>query len=163
MKKIVFLVALAVFSLNIANAQEGKTKGKKTKSKAKVAKVEAPKTPQIEGAGMVFENETIDYGTIQQHSNGERQFVFTNNGSEPLIISSTQGSCGCTVPTTPKDPIPPGEKGVIGVKYATDRVGPFTKNVTVKSNAKGNETKVITIKGNVLAAEKPATTEPTKS
>ena len=112
---------------------------------------------------MVFENETIDYGTIQQHSNGERQFVFTNNGSEPLVISSTQGSCGCTVPTTPKDPIPPGEKGVIGVKYATDRVGPFTKNVTVKSNAKGNETKVITIKGNVLAVDKPAATEPTKS
>jgi Protein of unknown function (DUF1573) len=162
MKRIILLVVLAVFSFS-ANAQEAKTKGKKIKGKAKVVKVEAPKTPQIEGAGMVFENETIDYGTIQQHSNGERQFVFTNNGSEPLVISSTQGSCGCTVPTTPKDPIPPGEKGVIGVKYATDRVGPFTKNVTVKSNAKGNETKVITIKGNVLAAEKPAAAEPTKS
>lgn len=163
MKKIVLLAVLAVFSLNVAHAQEAKAKGKKIKTKAKVAKVEAPKTPQIEGAGMVFENETIDYGTIQQHSNGERQFVFTNNGNQPLKIESTQGSCGCTVPTTPKDPIAPGAKGVIGVKYATDRVGPFTKNVTVKSNAVGQETKVITIKGNVLAAEKPATTEPTKS
>ncbi len=163
MKRIALLVVLTVFAAVSTQAQATKSKAKKTKAKANVAKVETPKLPQVEGAGMVFENETIDYGTIQQHSNGEREFVFTNNGNKPLIITSTQGSCGCTVPTTPKDPIEPGQKGVIGVKYATDRVGPFTKNVTVKSNAVGQETKVITIKGNVLAVDKPAATEPTKS
>ena len=56
---------------------------------------------------------------------------------------------GC--PSAPKEPIAPGGKGVIGVKYATDRVGAFTKTVTVTSNAEGQPTKVLTIKGTVLA------------
>lgn len=149
---------MVVLGTTAANAQ---TKTKKAK-KATAAKVETPKTPAVEGAGMVFENETIDYGTIPHNADGKREFVFTNNGNKPLIIESTQGSCGCTVPTTPKDPIQPGQKGVIGVKYATDRVGPFTKNVTIKSNAIGQETKVVTIKGNVLP-DAPAATPSTET
>ena len=54
------------------------------------------------------------------------------------------------MPTSPKDPIAPGAKGKIGVKYATDRVGAFTKTVTVTSNAEGMPSKVVTIKGTVL-------------
>jgi hypothetical protein len=134
MKKIILFVMVAVVGITASNAQSAK--------KAKVAKVE--------GAGMVFENETIDYGTIAHNADGNRQFVFVNNGTKPLIITNTQGSCGCTVPTTPKEPIAPGAKGIIGVKYATDRVGAFTKTVTVTSNAEGQPTKVLTIKGTVL-------------
>ncbi|KQX03869.1 DUF1573 domain-containing protein [Flavobacterium sp. Root420] len=134
MKKIILFVMVAVIGITASNAQSAK--------KAKVAKVE--------GAGMVFENETIDYGTIAHNADGNRQFVFVNNGTKPLIITNTQGSCGCTVPTTPKEPIAPGAKGIIGVKYATDRVGAFTKTVTVTSNAEGQPTKVLTIKGTVL-------------
>jgi hypothetical protein len=156
MKKILLVAMLVVFGVTSSNAQ---TKSKATAKKAVAAKVETAKTPAMEGAGMVFENETIDYGTIPHNADGQRQFVFTNNGNKPLVIESTQGSCGCTVPTTPKEPIAPGAKGVIGVKYATDRVGPFTKTVTIKSNAVGQETKVVTIKGNVLpdAPAAPAT------
>lgn len=151
-----------VFGLT-ANAQT-KTKVKKTKTTKVIsttkgaAMVEAPKaaTPSVEGAGMVFEQETIDYGTIAHNADGKREFVFTNNGNKPLIISATQGSCGCTVPTTPKDPIAPGAKGVIGVKYATDRVGAFTKTVTITSNAEGMPSKVVTIKGTVLGDEPAA-------
>ncbi len=156
MKKILLLATLAIFSVTAMTAQ---TKTKKA-TKAVAAKVEAPKTaktPAIEGAGMVFENETIDYGTIPHNADGKREFVFTNNGNKPLVIESTQGSCGCTVPTTPKDPIAPGAKGVIGVKYATDRVGAFTKTVTIKSNAVGQESKVVTIKGTILP-DAPAAT-----
>jgi hypothetical protein len=159
MKKIVLLAMLVAFGVT-TNAQT------KTAVKAKkaVTKAVAAKLPVVEGAGMVFENEVIDYGTIQHNADGKREFVFTNNGNKPLIIESTQGSCGCTVPTKPTEPILPGQKGVIGVKYATDRVGQFTKNVTVKSNATGQETKVLTIKGNVLPDEnKPAAAEPVKS
>jgi hypothetical protein len=133
MKKIILIAMLAVVGITASNAQA---------KKAKVAKVE--------GAGMVFENETIDYGTVAHNADGNRQFVFVNNGTKPLIITNTQGSCGCTVPTTPKEPIAPGAKGIIGVKYATDRVGAFTKTVTVTSNAEGQPTKVLTIKGTVL-------------
>jgi hypothetical protein len=147
MKKIVLLALLTVFGITNSNAQET---SKKLKS---VNKAATTKLPKVEGAGMVFENETIDYGTIAHNADGNRQFVFTNNGTKPLIITNTQGSCGCTVPTTPKEPIAPGAKGVIGVKYATDRVGPFTKTVTVTSNAEDQPTKTLTIKGTILADE----------
>jgi hypothetical protein len=143
MKKIFLFAMLTVLGVTTSNAQE-----------TKKVKVVAPK---LEGAGMVFETETIDYGTIEHNANGDREFVFTNNGNKPLIISNTQGSCGCTVPTTPKEPIAPGAKGIIGVKYATDRVGAFTKSVTVTSNAEGQPTKVLTIKGTVLPDATPAT------
>ncbi len=159
MKKILLLATLAIFSVTSVTAQT-KTKKATKATKTVAAKVEAPKTaktPAIEGAGMVFENETIDYGTIPHNADGKREFVFTNNGNKPLVIESTQGSCGCTVPTTPKDPIAPGAKGVIGVKYATDRVGAFTKTVTIKSNAVGQESKVVTIKGTILP-DAPAAT-----
>lgn len=137
MKKI-FVLALLVLGTIATNAQETSKKSKTSAAK-------------VTGAGMVFVTETIDYGTIAHNSDGRREFVFTNNGTSPLVITNTQGSCGCTVPTSPKEPIAPGAKGVIGVKYATDRVGPFTKTVTVSSNAAGQPTKVLTIKGNVLA------------
>lgn len=144
MKKLILLVAITVFSVATNNAQTAKKATKKADTPAKV------ETPKVDGAGMIFENETIDYGTIAHNAEGRREFVFVNNGNKPLTIESTQGSCGCTVPTKPEGAIAPGSKGIIGVKYATDRVGQFTKTVTVKSNATGQETKVLTIKGTIL-------------
>lgn len=148
MKKIVAL-SIALLAFTFSNAQET-TKIKKTANKT-VIKTTKIATPKVEGAGMVFDTETIDYGTIAHNSEPNRKFEFTNNGNKPLIITNTTGSCGCTVPTTPKEPIAPGARGVIGVKYATDRVGAFTKTVTVSSNAEGQPSKVLTIKGVVLA------------
>ena len=148
MKKIFLLAMLTVLGVTTSNAQETK------KSKAPAdAKVIAAK---VEGAGIVFETETIDYGTLEHNAEGTRKFVFTNNGNKPLIITNTQGSCGCTAPTTPKEPIAPGAKGEIGVHYATDRVGAFTKTVTVSSNAEGQPSKVLTIKGTILPDPTPA-------
>ena len=138
MKKIIILAILILGSV-ASNAQETSKKAKQVASK-------------VAGAGMVFVNEVIDYGTISQNADGKREFVFTNNGNAPLVITNAQGSCGCTVPSSPKEPIAPGAKGVIGVKYDTNRVGPFTKTVTISSNAAGQPTKVLTIKGNVVAA-----------
>ena len=148
MKKIFLLATLTILSVTTSNAQAAK---KETK-KAVTAKVE---TPKAEGASMVFVSETIDYGTIAHNADGKREFVFTNNGNKPLIISNATGSCGCTVPTYPKEPIAPGAKAVIGVKYATDRVGAFTKTVTLTTNAT-EPTKTLTIKGTVLADPTPA-------
>jgi hypothetical protein len=155
MKKIFLLAMLTVLGVTTSTAQE--TKKAKATSETKVV------APKLEGAGIVFETETIDYGTIEHNAEGTRKFVFTNNGNKPLVISNAQGSCGCTVPTTPKEPIAPGAKGEIGVKYATDRVGAFTKTVTVTSNAEGQPTKVLTIKGTVLPDPTPATPAVPKS
>jgi len=153
MKKILLLSAFFVFGITAANAQEiasttkVKTEVKKAKKAKKTKKVALP---AVEGPGMVFENETIDYGTIEQNADGQREFAFTNNGNKPLIIMSATGSCGCTVPDAPKEPIAPGAKAVIKVKYDTNRVGPFTKTVTVTSNASATP-KTLTIKGDVKA------------
>jgi hypothetical protein len=155
MKKILLLIAFAFLGTTVANAQDVAAAKKTVKKEVKKAtkSIKASAVPAIEGAGMVFENETIDYGTIAHNADGTREFTFTNNGNKPLTITNTQGSCGCTVPTTPKEPIAPGAKGTIGVHYATDRVGAFTKTITVTSNAAGAESKVLTIKGTVLGDE----------
>jgi len=93
-----------------------------------------------------FEEETINYGKIDKGSDGKRVFVFTNVGDQPIVIKRIQSSCGCTVPKKPEKPVMPGEKGEIKVSYATNRVGGFSKSITIYSNAK-NPTKVLRIKG----------------
>lgn len=157
MKKILLVAMLVVFGVTASNAQ---TKSK-VKAKAKKAVAASVSIPKVDGPGMYIENEVIDYGTIPHNADGNRQFVIVNNGNKPLIITSATGSCGCTVPTAPKEPIAPGARAVIGVKYATDRVGAFNKTVTVKSNATQGDTKVLTIKGTVQGDAPSA--EPVKS
>ncbi len=118
-------------------------------------------------ADISFESLVYDYGTLQQGGNGECEFKFKNTGKEPLIITNCQGSCGCTVPQCPKDPILPGKSGVIKVKYDSNRVGPISKSVSVQSNAKSG-VQTLQIKGNIEAkpveeafpANKPATGAP---
>ena len=102
-----------------------------------------------------FESKVVDYGTIEHNADGKREFVFTNNGTEPLIIKNAKGSCGCTVPTWPREPIMPGETSKISVKYATNRVGKFTKTITLTTNA-SKKPAILTIKGEVLPPPKDA-------
>lgn len=104
-----------------------------------------------DGATIEFVETTLDFGTIEHNADGVRHFEFKNTGTEPLIISNCKGSCGCTVPQCPKEPILPGETGKIKVKYDTNRVGGFSKNVTVTSNAV-TPSVTVKIKGTVLAA-----------
>jgi len=98
---------------------------------------------------MDLETTEIDYGVIQQHADPYREFKFTNTGNAPLIISNAKGSCGCTVPEWSKEPIGPGESSIIKVRYATNRLGKFTKTVTLTTNEDEN-THVLKIKGEVL-------------
>ncbi len=128
MKKIVLVLFLGLLGFNLT-AQE------------KVAKIE-------------FKTETVDYGEIDKGSDGVRVFEFTNTGDAPLIISSVNSSCGCTIPKKPEDPILPGKTGEIQVKYDTNRIGPIRKAVTVISNA-DTPTKVLKIKGEVKGTDVP--------
>ena len=109
--------------------------------------------PNTTGAPEItFENEIHDYGTLDYAGDGVHAFKFTNTGKEPLVISDAKGSCGCTVPKWPKEPILKGQSSIINVSYDTKRPGPFTKTVTVTSNA-SSTTKVLTIKGVVKSLE----------
>ena len=104
-------------------------------------------------SAMTFAQTEIDYGTIQQNADPYRTFIFTNTGTEPLIITNAVGSCGCTVPSYSKAPVAPGDTGEVRVRYATDRLGKFRKRVTLTTNVT-DEPVVLTIMGEVL--EKPA-------
>ena len=98
---------------------------------------------------IVFEKIVHDYGTIDQSSSGETEFVFVNKGNEPLVLFNVIASCGCTSPEWTKTPVPPGGKGSIKVKYNTEILGSFTKSITVASNAVNSNVTLI-IRGNVV-------------
>lgn len=101
---------------------------------------------------MEFEVSTHDYGNIPQNVPAEVRFKFKNIGAAPLIISNAEGSCGCTVPEWPKEPIGPGKTGEIKVIYDAKKVGAFQKSVTITSNDP-NSPAELRIKGEVKEAE----------
>ncbi len=102
------------------------------------------------GAVIAFSNTIYSYDTISKGSNGDCVFEFTNIGDEPLIITSAFSSCGCTVPSWPKEPILPNKKGEIKVKYNTEKTGSFSKVIVVKSNSADNEKTILRINGVVM-------------
>lgn len=123
------------------------------------------RSPEDGGPFMEFESLTVDYGVIDQHSEPLRILKFSNKGDEPLVITNAKGSCGCTVPLWPKEPIMPGETSEIEIRYATNRVGPFTKTVKFSTNEVANAPQhVIKVTGKVLKQdeeESVPSTEPT--
>jgi hypothetical protein len=143
MKKVIFTLSLLVAAMMSFNS---------------VAQEVTNTTTQSSGAVMEIDKEIHDYGTIEQGANGVCIFTVTNTGTAPLIISMCKGSCGCTVPSCPKEPIAPGASAEIRVKYDTNRVGPINKSVTITSNADNEPQKIIRIKGQVKA--KAATPAP---
>ncbi|MCB0482535.1 MAG: DUF1573 domain-containing protein [Flavobacteriales bacterium] len=112
------------------------------------------------GAKIEFEKEVHDFGNLTQGGDATTEFKFTNTGNEPLIISNSQGSCGCTVPSWPREPIAPGASNVIKVKYDSQRLGPINKSVTITSNGINSPSTVIRIKGNITPP--PANAAPVK-
>ena len=146
MKKVILSLGLVAFLSTLSIAQENHTA---TDGHGHVA-VQTPTAPPTSLADIKLDKLVHDYGNITQGDNGECTFKFKNTGKEPLIITMCQGSCGCTVPQCPKDPILPGKSGEIKVKYDSNRVGPISKSVTIQSNAKSG-VQTIQIKGNIAA------------
>ncbi len=142
MKKVVLSLGIALGSMFVTNAQT---------TPATPATAATPAPAPASTAEIKFDKLEFDYGTLKQGGDPNGEFAFKNTGKEPLIISNCQGSCGCTVPSWPKEPIKPGASGVIKVHYDTKRVGPINKTVTVTSNSKDG---VVTlhIKGMIEAA-----------
>lgn len=109
--------------------------------------VEGPKGPTTT---MSFSSMEHDFGTVKQNTENKYNFKFTNTGKEPLIIESAMGSCGCTVPNYPKEPIAPGKSANIEVVYSPGtQQGNQAKTVTIKANTDPYETK-LQIKANVI-------------
>ncbi|RYY39343.1 MAG: DUF1573 domain-containing protein [Chitinophagaceae bacterium] len=95
--------------------------------------------------------EKFDFGKIKQGVPVNTAFEIKNVSDRPLVIESATGSCGCTTPTVPKEPIAPGATAKLPVNYNAAAMGAFTKTVTVKF-AGINEPKVLTITGETVEA-----------
>ena len=102
----------------------------------------------FKGAAFAWNQTTVDFGKIKHNEPISNTFTFINEGTEPLVISSVQASCGCTVTEYSKDPIAPGAKGFVKATYNAAKVGQFTKTVTVNANTEDAVVQ-LTIKGEV--------------
>ena len=159
MKKSILSLSL-VFAFSVLSAQT-KFPNKEITQQQKIevksnANVDASIQEEKSNSTIDFVSKVVDYGIIEHNADGARKFVFTNNGTEDLIIKNAKGSCGCTVPTWPREAIAPGTTAEIGVKYATNRVGKFTKTITLTTNA-SKKPVILTIKGEVNPAPKEET------
>lgn len=118
----------------------------------------AKKAAQVEATGNAkfeFTEDVWDFGTIKSGDVVNHVFNFKNTGTEPLIISNAKGSCGCTAPNWPKEPIAPGESGVIKVVFnSRGKSNKQNKLVTITANTTPNQTR-LRVTGNVEKA--PAT------
>ncbi len=100
-----------------------------------------------------FEELEFDFGKIIQGEKVSHAFIFKNTGSKNLIISTAAGSCGCTVPEYPKEPVLPGESGKINVVFNSEgKSGYQEKTVTIVTNCEP-ATKILRIKTDIIVAE----------
>ena len=107
----------------------------------------AQEEAMVEGPYITFEEKAFDFGDIHQDDKVEHLFSFENTGTAPLIITNVQTTCGCTAPEWPKEPIMPGEKGNIMVKFdSKGKYGRQNKVISVISNsvAPTNQVKITT-------------------
>jgi hypothetical protein len=150
MKKLLVL-AFAVSMSSMAMAQE--------KSMSKTAPASSANSLPVTGPRIAWEESQHDFGTITEGDKVEYAFKFKNSGNEPLILQNVQTTCGCTVPTWPKEPIAPGKSGVIKASFnSAGKAGQQNKVITIISNAKEGNSQV-SILANVKAKEvTPATT-----
>jgi hypothetical protein len=116
---------------------------KQQKEAAQSSSENLPKT------SMAFDDYEWDFGVMDEGDKKEHIFKFTNTGSNPLILETCKGSCGCTVPTCPKEPIPPGGVGEIKVAFnSKGKKNSQTKTVSITANTEPLQTK-LTIKAQV--------------
>ena len=150
MKKSLLLAACTLMFAVTSKAQDVK------------APVVTPAPAVTNNVEMTFEQEEFNFGTIKQGESVTHEFSFTNTGKETLILTNAQGSCGCTVPTWPKEPIAKNQKGVIKVTFnSAGKMGMQDKTVTITSNAK-NSPRVLHLKGTVEAPAAPVATPDVK-
>ena len=107
-----------------------------------------------------FKELEVPFGPIKQGEKFEHDFFFTNTGKSPMKIASAQGSCGCTVPEYPKEPIAPGATGKIHVTFnSAGKMGDQYKTVTINANTRPNPIR-LALKGKVEPAADAPTTAP---
>ena len=132
MKNSILIVILSLGLIACNDNASSKIDASKQKQRTKVTLDQVDTTSD---AKMEFEATEWNFGEITQGESVEYAFEFTNTGSEPLIITNAKGSCGCTVPVWPREPVAPGESGVVDVKFnSKGKKGKQNKKVTLTTN-----------------------------
>lgn len=164
-KNVILFAALALAVVFTACKNEGSTSETETtpatsntESTGPTSATDVPAAGDVEvpvgpTTTIEFESSTYDFGTIQEGEKVQYAYKFKNTGSEPLVISNAKGSCGCTVPNWPREPIAPGGTGEIMVEFDSKGKGKEggqkqTKRVTVTANTDPANT-FLTITGTV--------------
>ena len=169
MRRILFLFTLGLFLVACQNqptssqeksVEEIRDESKITNSSIVRNPVSANEpTDTVNVAKISFEEESYDFGEVEAGEIVTHVYRFTNTGKVPLVISNARSTCGCTVPSWPKDPIPPGEKGEIEVRFNTkNKKAKQQKPVTITANTYPSNTKVF-ISGYVKASAENSTAE----
>ena len=123
-------------SLLLISACDGGKKNQKLEDMIPAKFLQAPTT-------MTFDEASYDFDTIVQGTKVVHEFSFTNSGKNPLIIVNGFGTCGCTVPEYPKDPIAPGEKRKIKVQFNSNKkAGQQNKKVILIANTQPSKNEI---------------------
>jgi hypothetical protein len=138
MKTLLLFALILTFGLCQVNAQ---TTTATTTTQAAAVNPNGPKAK--------WDKTTNDFGNIDQGIPKEAEFKLTNDGKEPLIIQTAKAGCGCTNLKYSPEPILPGKSTIVAATYNAAAVGPFTKSITVTTNADPNPVMLI-IKGTVI-------------
>ena len=150
MKNFIFIVCVSIFCIACKDSAVSKIDAKK---QAKPSRVSLDQVDAITNPKMDFETTVWDFGAIDQGESVDYAFKFKNSGSDPLIISNAKGSCGCTVPVWPREPIAPGDTGTIDVKFnSKGKKGKQNKRVTLTTNMVPSE-QILMVKGQVNIKE----------
>ena len=99
-----------------------------------------------------FKEETHKFGKVPQGTPVTNEFVFTNTGTDPIVISNVTVSCGCTTPVWSKERVEPKQKGKITATFNAAAIGSFNKPVTGFSNTEGGSI-TLYLNGEVVAKE----------
>ncbi|SKC73797.1 DUF1573 domain-containing protein [Ohtaekwangia koreensis] len=105
-------------------------------------------TNALRAAAFTWMQTSFDFGKIKVGVPVTHEFKFTNTGDAPLVITSVQASCGCTVAEYTKEPIPAGAQGFVKATYNAAKAGVFTKTVTINANTEESAV-LLSIKGEV--------------
>ncbi|MGI9532873.1 DUF1573 domain-containing protein [Lutimonas sp.] len=151
MKKV---LVLSVLSLSLMTISCKDNAANKIKSENLELAKERDNEIKVGGAKIKFDKTEHDFGVINEGDVVETVFSFKNSGKSELIITSAKGSCGCTVPEWPKEPIMPGEEGTIRVKFNSDKKPNLQqKTITLVTNTdQGKE--ILKIKAQVTPKSK---------
>lgn len=167
MKKMMLALVMMAGMTTVAYAQNPvtatytPTPGEIPPPREELARSVNPNGPKFQ---FMDKDNTYDFGKLPMGPVAEHVFEFKNVGKAPLTITNGQASCGCTTPEWPKEPIMPGQKSRIVVKYTTvGHPGQFVKSVYLTSNApteNGGDRYELLIRGEV--ATEAAPTDPGK-